>query len=392
MQIEQPSISIMLYLISCALQDKTPDESKLDGIDIHKLFYIAKIHSLSSIVYLALQKTNILEFTDPVIAKQWKELKEKTLVKNILMDAERKQLLAELEDKHIWYMPLKGCVLKYLYPHEEMRELTDNDILYDGKYQKYVKDVFLSRGYTVISYAEEYHDVYQKRPVYNYEMHTSLFTESEFPELYFAFKDIQEKLIPDSDSTYGRHLSNEDFYIYITAHSYRHYIFAGTGLRTLVDFYVMGKSFCETMDWEYVSAQLQKINLNDYEKICRSLAAHLFDTTELIEVSSLPLEEQKFLAFFCSSGTYGTIENQIINNLKKYGKDNTVIGKSTKLGYYFKRLFPGRDYYKERYPFLYKYYFFIPFFRLYRIIRRLIISKDKIYFEIKTILSYKEKK
>ena len=72
-------------------------------------------------------------------------------------------------------MPLKGAVLKDLYPKHDMRQMADNDILFDVTCQKEIRDYFVSHGYEVISYAKGNHDVYEKPPVYNFEMHTALF-------------------------------------------------------------------------------------------------------------------------------------------------------------------------------------------------------------------------
>ena len=51
--------------------------------------------------------------------------------KALLFDAERKGILDFMEQRGIWYLPLKGVVLKDYYPAVGMRQMSDNDILYD---------------------------------------------------------------------------------------------------------------------------------------------------------------------------------------------------------------------------------------------------------------------
>jgi len=99
----------------------------------------------------------------------------KAVRKNILLDAERTAIFERFEQQGIWYMPLKGSILKELYPENGMREMADNDILYDSTKQAEVKKIMLSMGYSAESVGKSHHDVYMKPPVLNFELHTLLF-------------------------------------------------------------------------------------------------------------------------------------------------------------------------------------------------------------------------
>ena len=65
----------------------------------------------------------------------------------MLLDAEREQVFKEMDAAGIWHLPLKGSVLKSLYPKPWMRQMSDNDILFDPEYQSEVKDIMVKRGY-----------------------------------------------------------------------------------------------------------------------------------------------------------------------------------------------------------------------------------------------------
>ena len=84
-------------------------------------------------------------------------------------------------------MPLKGSVLKDLYPENGMREMSDNDILFDASKREQSKVIMLSHSYTVEHYGEIYHDAYHKPPVLNFELHTVLFGEEYVNELIFMY-------------------------------------------------------------------------------------------------------------------------------------------------------------------------------------------------------------
>ena len=386
MQIEHSESLIMLYLIACALHEEKPDEDVLEGTDISQLFVLAERHSLSGIVYMALLETDALLGTNPIVAKQWKEKKEKAIRKSIMLDVERRQILAELEENHIWYMPLKGSVIKNLYPHEGMREMADNDILYDADFQNEVKNIFIRRGYREVFLTPQNHNTYQKRPLYNFEMHTSLFAHDESLEFADAFDDISNKFIKDEDSLYGRHLRNEDFYVYMTAHSFKHHDEAGTGVRSLVDYYVMNRNFAETMDWEYVSSQLSQIGLTQYELTCRNLSKHLFEHADLVDKDKLPQDEQEMLMKCTAGGVYGSWGNRVSKGIMKNSADGRSINGMAKIKYGLQRVFPGREWCRSYSPVCYKFPVFIPLMWIFRGIRAILFKRGKIRSEFKATI------
>lgn len=102
----------LLYLMACALQGVSAREEVLADADLKQLLIMARKHSVASMVCMALEKTAIFANADEATKKQWIDAKNKAIRKNMLLDAERKTILHELETQGIWYMPLKGSILK----------------------------------------------------------------------------------------------------------------------------------------------------------------------------------------------------------------------------------------------------------------------------------------
>ena len=162
----------MLYLITCALHNQTPDKDKVCGMDLTALYRYARRHTLAAITSDALELLGssigeglgafAKDDTVVFVRAKWKETRDKALRKNLMLDAARKKLFQYMDAQHIWHMPLKGAILKDLYPRQEMRQMADNDILFDAEYEAAVKDYFVREGYEVISYAKGNHDVYEK--------------------------------------------------------------------------------------------------------------------------------------------------------------------------------------------------------------------------------------
>lgn len=62
---------------------------------------------------------------------KWKQTRDMAIRKNAMLDLSRESLFAYFEEQGIWYMPLKGSILKDMYPRLGMRQMADNDILID---------------------------------------------------------------------------------------------------------------------------------------------------------------------------------------------------------------------------------------------------------------------
>ena len=299
----------MLYLITCALHNQTPDKEKVCGMDIAALYRYARRHTLAAITYDALELLasstgeglRALAKDDTVVSvlTKWKETRDKALRKNLMLDAARKKLFQYMDAEHIWYMPLKGAILKELYPRQEMRQMADNDVLFDAEYEAAVKDYFVREGYEVISYARGNHDKYEKAPVYNFEMHTSLFG-AMYNEVWAEYyKDIQSKL-KKSDNHFQYSFTDEDFYIYFIVHAFKHFDGCGTGIRYFVDSYVYQNA--KNLNWSYIERELDKLGVLAFEKTFRSISMKIFGKGEA--VSQLSEEEYSMLcdSMFAVSG------------------------------------------------------------------------------------------
>ena len=241
-------------------------------------------------------------------------------------------MLAEFERQGIWYMPLKGSVLKAIYPETGMREMADNDILFDKSRQADVVKIMTDNGYKAEVVGKSNHDVFKKPPVLNFEMHTALFGESHDEKFYEYYREPLRLMIKDEGNGYGYHFSDNDFYVYMTAHEYKHFSGGGTGIRSLLDCYVYVRA--KELDFDYIEKQLEALGIADFEKKRRKLALKVFANGD---VSDLSEDEKELLHRYLYSGTYGTMENSIKSRIEKQYKKT---GTRSKWTYIRSRVFP----------------------------------------------------
>lgn len=355
-----------IYLSACALNGLSPSKEYLEGIDTDAVYAFSARHSIGTLVCSSLEKLGLARHE--AIAN-----KNSAIRKIMLFNAERTEILSTLEREGIKYMPLKGVYLKEMYPSIGDREMSDNDILFDISARKRVREIMTERGYKTESYNQDNDDVYIKPPVYNFEMHVSLFADElddSIREYFEKAFDRAEKL-PGTD--FGYRMSDADFYIYQKAHEYKHYANSGVGIRALTDTYVMLCTIGDAICSEYTRKELEKLGILNYEReVCQlseKLLSRAFAENPPESLSDILTEKEiELLRYMATSGTYGNKEREVENRLKR-NTEETGSERRAKRKMLREKLFPPMSYYKSRYPFFYRHKYLIPFFVIWRFIK-----------------------
>lgn len=384
----------VIYLSACAINGIVPDREWLIQANMQNLYRMSKKHALTAIAYMAVESflkqepdfskdlsmENVGEFL-----KYWEREKAEAVCKNLLLDAEREEILHFMEQEKIWYLPLKGILLKELYPKAGMRQMVDNDILYDASGQKKLFSFMTRRGYQASQIGRGNHDVYEKPPVYNYEMHTSLYGIYSDPVWETYYKNVKQRLIKDEGNLYGWHFSDEDFYVYFITHVYKHYVGGGTGLRSLLDGYVYIEKKGNDLNWNYIEAEMEKLGISKFEKCFRSLSEKTFSLEETYDRKDLMPEEGEMLDYILFSGTYGTVENKVQNELEEMRKVHNVSIRRSKFKYLCNRIFPDERFFKVQCPFAYRHPWARPFVLGFRIVKGILWNRKRLWNEFKIL-------
>lgn len=379
----------MYRLLAAWVNGVSLERTDVSEIDFEELRRIADRHSLSAAVCMALETAGLFGQCPPLIQTSFSDAKLLSVRRTMLMDVEREKLLAFMEERGIWYMPLKGIILKEFYPRLGARQMADNDILFDAFFQKDVQDFMTQNGYRMENGAgEDIHDTYHKPPVYSFEMHRMLFQMpvhgSTFDNAVVPYYvDVKSRLIKDSDNRFGWHFGDEDCYIYILAHAFKHYNGGGTGVRTLLDIWLYRRRK-ESMDEDYIVAELEKLGLSDFERRCRSISAKLFGWPQ--SAKALTKEEHEMLSWMEDSGVYGTAEHHIQRKLQEIRQDGYAFDKKAKRKYLLRRLFPQLSWYRTHVPFCYRHRWAIPFYWISWVVRSGFVRRKEIQRELSILL------
>ena len=352
-----------IYLTACALTGTTP---AVKTVDFNGLWQLTEHHNMTALIAKTLQSTEAFRLASDKEQKRWSDSLNSSIKKTMLFNAERKKILAFLEQNGIWYMPLKGAVINDLYPSFGTREFADNDILFDETFREQVCAYMVGRGYTR-GEIENADDNYHKDPFYNFEMHRMLFFDRDTPACFIEYyQNVKDRLLKDSGNNCGYHFSDDDFYIYFINHLYKHYCAGGTGFRSVADEYVILNCGKFQFDFAHIGQELEKTGARAFEEQIRALAEKLLkDPADVAQtLNALSPQECRLLGAFFASGTFGNKENRIKNELERASGGK----KPSKVKYYFKRAFPDPVRFKYSHPFVYKHKIVYPFFLMGRLV------------------------
>jgi len=358
--------SDLVYLSACAVNGAIPDAGRVSAMDLDAVYDVAERHMLSAVAAMALESAGRGDARSSAAIR-------KAMRRTACFEAEKAGVLQKLEEAGIWHMPLKGSVLKDLYPKISMRQMTDIDILIDPDRSEDVRHIMEELGF-VHDHGGTRIDDYRKEPVCSFEMHRTLFTARKDGPLRDYYRDVGSRLLPDEGSRFGRHFSDEDFYLYMVAHEYHHYVNGGTGLRSLLDTYVYLTRKGDRLDRDAIDRELGKLGLRDFEAQMRGLALSLFCGEPLSD------GDREMLEYILDSGTFGTMENAVRYRVKAMGG-----GPSARLRYVFRRVFLPMEDVRSNYPFFYRHRVLLPALLVYRVGLALTSRRRKVLREISVL-------
>lgn len=318
--------------------------------DPEQIFALAEYHSVSGMALYALERNGTV--IDGGLLEKWRQARDKAIVKDITQQAELEQLGESFAAAGIRYLPLKGSVLKQLYPQSDMRTMSDIDILIDGENAEGVRKILLEMGYTCEDYDKGVHDVYYMPPVMNIEIHRALFEEhgKEYAEVFSDPWGMSET----GDGIVYR-FGGDVFFAYLLAHAAAHCEDCGIGIRAIMDLYV----YTEREKGVDIERAFEILEPTGKAEIAR----------ELYELSQIwfgeaahTVKTERMERYILESGVHGTIENSAQNCIDKSGG---------KLRYVLKKLFPSFSFMRSQYPILKRFPLLLPIMWVIRIFQKL---------------------
>ena len=222
---------IIIAVIQSALGISSDDVS-LCKEDISRIERIAKRQLIIPIIFEGLSKLGYSELID----EEMKVQKAKAIYDYHQRNESLKQIASAFEAENIDYIPLKGSVLRDLYPHPWMRTSNDIDVLVReeavGK-----ATVALEKETGFKKFKTSFHDVHFANEKVHFELHFSLLDDVESMDDVFALAWNYAK--PKEEGSCYEFTSEYQMF-YIVAHACKHFMVGGgIGIRPLLDIWLL---------------------------------------------------------------------------------------------------------------------------------------------------------
>lgn len=351
---EIKELDYLLALLRSVLNDEKPPELP-EGLSFEGIFSAAKAHSVANTAFYAVERLD-RKPEEPLLS-EWEQLRDKAIVKDINQLTELELISEALSEKNIRHIPLKGSVLKGLYPQSDMRMMSDIDMLVDGENAAAVRDIMLKLGYTCEHFGYDIHDIYYKPPVMNVEIHRELFGEEgqQFGEIFALPFSLCGKFTEGMRADF----TDEYFLAYVIAHAIKHYDEGGTGIRSFMDIAVYLRE--KPTDTEQVCGILETSGCADTARDFIGLSQVWFEN------ATSGGKYDKMAQYIFSGGTYGTIQNSVENKVRTGGRAK----------YLLRLVFPTFWHMKQHYPILKKAPVLLPFCWLVRLFTKPFINHEQ---------------
>ncbi|MCR4946958.1 MAG: nucleotidyltransferase family protein [Lachnospiraceae bacterium] len=344
---EKTAEGVFLNLVRLMINNKKPSALP-DGITADDIFEIGSKQDMAPITFCALNTISPKPYS-----ARWTEYQKRFFddcMRSEVQMSEYKKLVAYLCRNGVKVLPLKGCVIKDLYPVPYFRVMSDVDLLYEGVTPKELARLMEKAGYTTESLKCGCHEVFHKLPCMNIEPHRKLVADDS--PYKAVLENMFEKAVPDENIRNLYHMKPEDLYIHVIIHAAKHFLESGLGVRPILDFYVLNQKYSADWDSEYIEKQVASVGLSKFEKKMREVA-YAFFGDEKMEVS-VDMKE------FFKGSTYGVCS--------EVGRDYMSKGGNSRIGFFLHRTFLPYSVMCEKFPILKKCPVLLPFIWLYRII------------------------
>lgn len=332
-----------------------PDEN-----DLEKLYFVAKTQSIAPIIREGLRKSG-------AGGEGYYDKIDKLCLNEIYQFAYRdlglEAVCSALETACVPYVPLKGSVIRDLYPEQWMRTSCDIDILiHEEDLDKAERSICTDTGFKRIK--RNYHDVLYTDKTISLELHFSIMEAMDnIDALLCGVWDHCKR----NGQTSRFDMSAEFLIFHTVAHMVYHITHGGLGIRPYIDLWLLQNKTAFDKD-EVVSMCSSCGVLTFYES-----ATHLGDVwlsgAEHTGVTRA-LEELCF-----GGGVFGSVSNSASAGIREKGK----------LGFVVRRLFPPKSIMEQQYPTLKKKSALLPFFYAKRLAQGIGKKRKKALGELKTI-------
>ena len=276
-------------------------------------------------------------------------------ISNSRLQTQQLELVYALfEENGIDYVPLKGAVLKDLYPQAELRLMGDVDILIRPEQYPVIRTLLPSVGMEEKGGSD--HEYTWYGPGLELELHKCLISACN--KDYFDYYGDGWGWTKKEKNGVAFRLTKEDHFIYLLVHFAKHYRNGSVKAKNICDFWVYRNAYPD-MDEAYIRTQMEKLGIAEFYQNVLQLLDTWFNGSAPTKATEL-ITESVF-----QGGVRRAVEAQTVYGILRQDQETISFAKQ-KRRCFLDRVFPSVKMLSVQYPVLMKYPVFLPLFWIIR--------------------------
>ncbi|MBQ0111022.1 MAG: nucleotidyltransferase family protein [Oscillospiraceae bacterium] len=319
----------------------------LQDDEIDTLLSLAYDHDISYCVIDGLLKSKCVTENSSFFKSCQNEI-NKAMVRSVRFNSTISLAKSLFNKAQIPFMPLKGAIIKKLYPGELMRSSCDIDILIKEEYFDRAIDLLSQNGF-IRSDEKKHHDVSMYYGKTNLELHFSLIERMD--DIDTLLNKVWDYAVPVSEYEYTQ--THEYFVFHHIAHMKFHFVGGGCGIKPFLDLFIMRRHNFYEEEKLY-----ELLDMAGLRKFYGSILQVISVWFEGAPHNELTLQCQKYIL---RGGVYGTVENQM-------AVQSSI--KGSRFKNLMRAVFPQSEIMYSLYPILKNHKILFPFCYLHRIFKK----------------------
>lgn len=292
---------LMFLTIKSLFCDGTPSFESLSEEELSALYALAKKHDVAHLVGNALEKAGRLP-KESDVTKKFKKQQMVAMLRQERIDYELTQIRRVLEEANIRFLPLKGSVIRPLYPAPWMRTSCDIDVLVDEASLDLCVSLLCERLDYEAKSERGYHDISLHAPSgVHLELHFSILEKME--QIDGELARVWEHASPIGEGMFEHRLTNEYLLFHTVAHMAYHFVHGGCGIRPILDLFLMQEKL--PLEESAFRAHLAACSLEPFYESLLAFSQVWFGDAEPTELTRAMQE------YLLSGGVYGSLENRV---------------------------------------------------------------------------------
>ena len=346
---EKNATAVMFDMLRLALCDGHTfqmQHAEISSEELSDAFRLAHKHDVAHMFGVGLQKAG---FEDGPISDALQTEQLTAVYRYERLQYEFDRICTVLEVAAIPFIPLKGAVMRTLYPEPWMRTSSDIDVLVQASaLDAAVAQLVKACGYTEQSRGS--HDVaLLAKSGHRIELHYDLIEDGCIQNAAEILGTVWDTVILQEGRTHCYQMPDELFYFYHIAHMAKHFENGGCGIRPILDLWLLNRT--GNAEAKKRETLLGKGGLLKFAKAAEKLSRVWFDGAEPDALT------EQMQAYILGGGVYGNHVNRVTVQQQKQGG---------RLRYALSKIFLSYDVLKFHYPILQKHRWLTPLMQVRR--------------------------